>query len=248
MWTYAWLQVLAVGLIVGASASHADQTSSQSTTTKTSSGASSASTPTTSTTGKKTGLAPKITVIKSTGLPIGGGRSANQPGVGPSTSRPYPANQSANTTPPPKKPASRPQPKSPPVLPKPQALPPVQPQRTTTATTAASPPGAPAAEGSISIDGMITALDLTAPSPSIKLTTASGTAWTLSVEPATSVLKRGGSATLDDLQVGDAARVAFARKNGRYLARNLEVTQASSAPTSSAGSSTAEPASAAPTP
>ena len=251
MWTSAWLQVLAVGLaglIVGATASHADQTSSQPAriaTTKTSSGTSSTSTTTTSTTSGKPGLVPKITVIKSTRQPMGGGPSANQPGVGTSTSRPYPANQSANTTPPPKKPASRPQAKSPPVVRKPQAPPPVQPQRTTTATTAANPPSAPAAEGGISIDGTITALDLTASSPSVQLTVANGVAWTLSLDPSTSILKSGKSVKLDELTVGDRARVRFAMKEGGHVLRTLEVTEVFSVPASSTGSSTAEPTSAA---
>jgi len=83
------------------------------------------------------------------------------------------------------------------------------------------------------MDGSITALDLTASSPSIQCTVANGTAWTLFLQPATSILKNGKSMKPEELKVGDTGRVRFAIKDGKHLMRTLEVTDASSAPVSS---------------
>jgi len=253
MRTWAWRSASAVvagwlmaGIAVGDARSANNQSST--TTSSTSKLSTPSSTTSASSTGQKTSLAPKITVIKSTLAPTGSSASTTPTTSETSLSMSRPASPQAR---PPV--APKPTPTSPPratraLAPaKPKAPPPMKPPSTATATTA-GPPRVPVEEGIISIDGSITALDVAAASPSFQIRTANGKTWTLAAEPSTSVLKHEKSATLADLAVGDTVRVSFAMKNGRHVARSLEVTNNSAAPNASIGSSTAEPMDAAQTP
>ena len=71
-------------------------------------------------------------------------------------------------------------------------------------------------------EGSITELDLQA--NSLKLTASSGVAWTLILDPkSTTVFKGGKLAKLNQVTVGDQARILYSTKDGRQWAKNIQV-------------------------
>ena len=71
-------------------------------------------------------------------------------------------------------------------------------------------------------EGSITELDLQA--NSLKLTTLSGVAWTLILDPkSTTVFKGGKLAKLNQVMVGDQARILYSTKDGKQWAKNIQV-------------------------
>ena len=86
-------------------------------------------------------------------------------------------------------------------------------------------------------DGTISQLNLTAETPSLKLTDANGQSWTIDMDQATSVLLHGQIETVSALKVGDRVQVSFTSDGDRRVAKFIQAAEAtkpvasSSAPT-----------------
>ena len=90
--------------------------------------------------------------------------------------------------------------------------------------------------GEITIEGAIAALDLQATPPTLQLTLPHGPTWTLTVDPpATSIVNRGQSGTLADLQIRDQVKVLYTSKDGQRLVKSIRI---NGIPTPTAGPST----------
>ncbi len=72
--------------------------------------------------------------------------------------------------------------------------------------------------------GSITALDLQSPTPMLKLTAASGESWTLGIDPASTTVFRGTQlGALSQLRVGEKVSVRTGMKNGKQMAKSIEI-------------------------
>ena len=116
----------------------------------------------------------------------------------------------------------------------------MEPKATATSSTLTPTPQIASAQGSIAT------LDLTSPSPSVKLDAADGKSWTLALDPKTiTVWKSGQLGKPEDLKVGDSVKVRYTEKEGKKWVKSIQVVQApaplaaSAAPAASTGSSTA---------
>lgn len=82
----------------------------------------------------------------------------------------------------------------------------------------------------LSAEGTISALDLQAASPSLQLTAADGKVWNVAVEPqATMVWRNGQMAKLDQLKAGERVKVRYTEKDGRHVAKSIQLAQAPAA-------------------
>ena len=181
----------------------------------------------------------KVTVMKSVGVPVAnkettptppadkpGNRTTDlQPAVKPSAnSHATPKTASKAST---KSRTSSPIPRKPAVAPPPPAE---------HESGAASQAQVKAPAGEITIEGAIAALDLQATPPTLQLTLPHGPTWTLTVDPpATSIVNRGQSGTLADLQVRDQVKVLYTSKDGQRLVKSIKI---NGMPASTAGPST----------
>ena len=98
--------------------------------------------------------------------------------------------------------------------------------------TAAGP-----ASAAKTINGSLSAVNLTASAPSVKVTGADGTVWTLAVDPsAVSVWRAGQRVAANQLQVGQRVTVHATDANGQPTAQTIQIrasTQSGAAPTQS---------------
>lgn len=79
-------------------------------------------------------------------------------------------------------------------------------------------------------EGSISALDLKALPPTLKIMGAGGESWTLEVDrKETSVLQEGRAAKLDELRIGQQVKVKFVKRGGKELAKTIEVAKATPA-------------------
>ncbi|MBI3321377.1 MAG: hypothetical protein HYZ91_03815 [Candidatus Omnitrophica bacterium] len=91
------------------------------------------------------------------------------------------------------------------------------------------------------IKGSITALDLKAQPPTLRVTSEQGKLFTLQVDPgATRVTQEGKSANLEELKVGQKVEVEQASKDGQQIAKTIKVIPAAS-PAAPEGASRNEP-------
>ena len=87
------------------------------------------------------------------------------------------------------------------------------------------------------VKGSITALDLAATRPSMKLSTANGTRWTLELDPKNTVVwKDGQSVRLNQLKMGQSVEVRHAVIGGNDTAQSIRIVSATPAASSTAGS------------
>ncbi len=96
-------------------------------------------------------------------------------------------------------------------------------------------------------EGAITTLDLQAVSPTLTLTTAEGKTWTVAVDTkTTTVWQNAQIAKLDQLKVGDQVRVRYTTKDGKDVAKSIQLvkgnnTAAASSTPSTSSTSTPTP-------
>jgi len=85
-----------------------------------------------------------------------------------------------------------------------------------------------------SAEGSISAIDLQ--TNSLNLTTADGKIWTLALDPKTTLVWKGTEqAKLDNLKVGEKVKVRYVAKEGKQLARSVDINESS--PTASSAPS-----------
>ncbi len=89
----------------------------------------------------------------------------------------------------------------------------------------------------LSAEGLVTAVAAN----SVKVTDKLGKEWTLAVDPKTlSVWRNGRGSRFDELKAGDPVKVQYSTRDGKQMARSIEITSpkpvaaSSSAPASSA--------------
>lgn len=98
------------------------------------------------------------------------------------------------------------------------------------------------------VEGSIAAVGLAVSPPNLQVTLPNGRVLTLSVEHGTSIVKNGAPAKLEDLQVGEQAKVRFTTQEGQRVAKSLDVTGSPSSSSPASDSSTAAPTNAPPSP
>ena len=110
-----------------------------------------------------------------------------------------------------------------PVPPRPQAAPTPAPARQSEISRQTP---APTSDSTITVEGSIAELDLKAVPPTVRVTSPFGHAWTMTIDPATSSIVKGGRvATLEDLQVRDGVKVVYSPRNGARLVKAIEIKQ-----------------------
>ena len=128
-----------------------------------------------------------------------------------------------------------------------------QPASSSGSTSAATPSSSPTLSStptpqSPAVVGSITALDLKSSAPSLKLAAADGKIWTLGLDPKTTVIwQEGKISTLDQLSVGQRVQVRYTAKDGKEIAKSIQIAQApkaaATAPAAAPATPTAAPAS-----
>ena len=105
------------------------------------------------------------------------------------------------------------------------------------AAAASSPPASNSnSSGPITIEGLISSIDLRSTTPNLQLTMPSGKVWTLTIDTANTVVRKGDqTGKMQDIEAGHSARVSYALKEGKSVVTvitDLETfTQQAPAPT-----------------
>ncbi len=79
------------------------------------------------------------------------------------------------------------------------------------------------------VKGSITSLDLTAPQPSVKLSSSDGKTWTFELDPkSTSVWKEGKTAHLSGLKKGQSVEIKHVASGGKDKVQSIRIMDSTS--------------------